>query len=474
MRAFLPLLMLALVGTLAAGVSAEGWSSPTNISSSSGDSKRPAVAVGVDGSVHVVWEDQSPGNWEIFYASRAPGGLWSPPANVSNNAGGSFRPAVAVGPDASVHVVWHDDTPGDYEIFHAVKAPGGEWSTPVNISNSSKWSYWPSLVVRAEGFVHAAWHDSTPGNWEALSASKPPDAAWSPATNISRSAGTSFTPRLLVAGDGSVHAVWQDDSSGTWEIFSASRPPEGPWSAPLNVSNTDEDSAPFAAAQSPDGSILVVWREATSSGPRLLSATKSPGRPWSAPEDIGGEVGGSERFVIGLTNDGSLHLLWDGLRAGDREILVSSRAPGGPWSSSLNISKSPVDSRLGGLATGRDGSLHVVWRDGVPGKGDTFYSERSAERAPEGAVPSEGAKVVRLTRGCTLLTSSYPNSTPAEALASAVSPAHILVSLWKPKAVGWAGYSPSYPQVSDLFRQDYGEDLFICASGEGEFARAAP
>jgi hypothetical protein len=463
------LLMLALVGMLDAGVSAEGLSSPANISNSEGESKRPAVAVGADGSVHVVWEDQSAGNWEIFYASKEPDGSWSPPTNVSQNLGGSFRPSVAVGTDGSVHVAWHDDTPGDYEIFYAVKPPGGVWSDAVNISNSSKWSFWPSLVVGAEGFLHAAWHDQTPGNWEAFSASKPPDGAWSPVTNLSNSAGTSFIPTLLIAGDGLVYAVWQDDTSGSSDVFSASRPPEGPWSAPVNLSGTGTDSAPFAAAQSPDGSLRVVWREATADGPRLLSVTRLPGQPWSSPEDLGGSVVASGRFAIGTGEDGSLYLLWDDLTLGNREVFFASKAPGGPWSPPFKVSDSPSESSLGGIATGREGSAHIVWRDEELGRGEIFYWQWFPESGSKASIPPEGMRVVRLSPGCSPVTSGYPDSTAAETLAGAVSPPQALVSLWKREAGDWLGYSPSYPSVSDLFRQDFQALFFICTSGEAEF-----
>jgi hypothetical protein len=469
-RGVLLLLALALIGAASAGASTEGWSSATNISNTRGESKRPTVAAAADGSLHAVWEDLSTGNWEILYASRGPGaGSWSPPVNISNSPGGSFRPAIAPGQDGSVHVVWHDDSPGNYDIFYAVKPPGGEWSTPLNISNSAGSSYWPSAAVAADGSVHVAWHDDTLGNWEALSASKAADGEWSPATNLSQSAGTSFIPKLLVAGDGLVYVVWQDDTSGKWEIFSASKPPDGPWSAPVNVSNSDGDSAPFAAAPAPDGSLHVVWREATANGARLLLATKFPGGTWSLPEDVSGPVGGSGAFVIGVGRDGSLDLLWEESTAGNQDVFFASRPPGGAWSSAINISASPVESDLGGLAIGADGSLHVVWRDGELNKGDVLYSEWPAAPAPGKAGPPEGMRVVPLTGGCNLVTSSYPDSSAVQALAGAVSPAHALVSLWKREAGDWLGYSPSYPLVSDLFRQDFQDLLFICTSGEAEF-----
>ncbi len=470
MRSLALLLVIALLGMmLGAGLSAEAGPAPTNISNTKGESKRPAVAVGADGSVHVAWEDQSAGNWEVFYASKEPDGPWSLPANVSNNSGGSFRPSIAVAADGSVHVAWHDDTPGDYEIFYAVKPPGGEWSDAANISNSSEWSYWPSIVLGAEGFVHAAWHDQTPGNWEAFSASKAPGGAWSHATNLSQSVGTSFIPTLLVAGDGAVHAVWQDDTFDAWDIFSASRPPEGPWSAPVNVSGTGTDSAPFAAAQSPDGSLRVVWREATTSGSRLLSATKTPGGPWSSPEDLGGSAGGSGRFVVGIGEGGTLYLAWDDSAEGDGDIFFASMDPGGSWSPSLNLSGTSGRSTEPALAVAAGGSIHVVWRDESPGRGDIFYSQRFPDGGGEGAVPLEGTRTVDLSPGCTPLTSKYPDSTPVELLATAVSPARSLVAMWTRDRGGWLGYSPSYTRFSDDFVQDSDGWFFVCTSGRAEF-----
>ena len=41
------------------------------------------------------------------------GASFGPIINLSDNAGTSFRPAIAVSGN-NVHVVWHDDTPGNY------------------------------------------------------------------------------------------------------------------------------------------------------------------------------------------------------------------------------------------------------------------------------------------------------------------------------------------------------------------------
>jgi len=462
-------LLAATVGVvlLAGAAHAQGWSQPTNISNSAGDSKRPAVAVDQDGSLHVVWEDQSSGNWDILYASRRPGERWSDPVNISNNPGGSFRPAITVGANGSVHVAWHDDTFGNWDILYAVKAADASWSEPTNISQTSGWSFWPSIVLGADDSVHVAWHDNTAGNWEVLSASKPLDGPWSPPSNLSGSAGVSFTPVLFSEKDGSVDAVWQDDASGNPEIFTASKAAGGAWSVPEDISNTATASAPFALTSIPNAGARVVWREETAEGARLFSVEKVPGEGWSVPEDLGGAVGGSGRFAIGEGKDGDLYLVWDDLWEGDREILVSTRTPDGTWSPTSNISRAQGDSTLPALAPGGDGSIHVVWRDDSPGNGEIFYSGTYPGPEANDGVPSAA---VQLDRGCNRITSTYPDSTSVRTLASAVSPPEVLLSMWKRQEDDWLGYSASYLQVSDLFEQDSQEPLFVCVSAPAQFA----
>ena len=45
----------------------QGWSALKRLTWNSGESSSPAIAVGSGNSLHVVWEDRTPGNYEIFY-----------------------------------------------------------------------------------------------------------------------------------------------------------------------------------------------------------------------------------------------------------------------------------------------------------------------------------------------------------------------------------------------------------------------
>ena len=84
----------------------------------------PAIAVSGN-NVHVVWDDDTLGNFEILYRRSFDGGAtFGPTINLSNNAGQSFRPAIAVSGN-NVHVVWDDNTPGNFDILYKRSTDGG-------------------------------------------------------------------------------------------------------------------------------------------------------------------------------------------------------------------------------------------------------------------------------------------------------------------------------------------------------------
>ncbi|HDT11228.1 MAG TPA: hypothetical protein ENN58_00670 [bacterium] len=88
----------------------------------SGSSQYPAIAVDSNNHIHVVWQDWTPGNQEIFYKKSTDSGAnWSSQTRLTWNSGNSAYPAIAVGSDNHIHVVWHDFTPGNWEIFYKKK-----------------------------------------------------------------------------------------------------------------------------------------------------------------------------------------------------------------------------------------------------------------------------------------------------------------------------------------------------------------
>ncbi len=144
------------------------WSTSKRLTWTSGDSVNPDIAVDSSGNPHVAWRDNTPGNEEIYYKRSADKGTsWSSDKRLTWNSGTSRNPSIAIGLPDDIHVVWDDDTPGNYEIYYKGSFDGGaNWSASFRETGNSGASTSPSIVFNSQGILHVVWYDYTPGNYE--------------------------------------------------------------------------------------------------------------------------------------------------------------------------------------------------------------------------------------------------------------------------------------------------------------------
>lgn len=288
------------------------WSSPLNISNNSGYSGWPQLAVDGSGAVHVVWADNTYGNYNIYYAQRGSDGIWSSPENISSNSGESHYPQLAVDVDGAIHVVWQGGSYGYKKIYYSRRGSGGTWSSPQALSNNSSDSDDQQLAVDKTGVVHVVWsHVVYPiyvsENWEIYYVRRGRDGNWSAPMNISNNLGYSRMPRLVVDGRGAVHLVWHDQVqiSGEYDIYYAERGSDGVWFSPQNISNSPGESMFPQLVVDGHGIIHVVWSE---SGTGIYYARRESNGIWSTPQIISRSWG-----AFGLAGDRNqgAHLIWE-------------------------------------------------------------------------------------------------------------------------------------------------------------------
>jgi parallel beta-helix repeat protein len=82
-----------------------------------------------------------------------------------------------------------------------------------------------------------------------------------------------------------------------------------------------------------------------------------------------------------------------------------------------------------------------------------------------------GVETLPLIAGCNPVAWTGSDATPIDTIASAVAPSGILVALWEFEAGTWLGYSPQFPEVSDLTQKNRLDVVFICTSAGGTFSR---
>lgn len=88
------------------------YSVPVDVfAASTGDSRNPDMAFDSGGTLHIVWEEGSSPNRDIFYCTRTSGGIYSGAQNLSNTTEDDANPAIHVDSSDRVHVVWQGATP---------------------------------------------------------------------------------------------------------------------------------------------------------------------------------------------------------------------------------------------------------------------------------------------------------------------------------------------------------------------------
>jgi hypothetical protein len=177
-------LVLIAVGVSAATVDdlwmgLDGSDTGGGISNNAGVSSFPSVAVLGAGNPVVAWQDDSAGDTEI-YVREWTGFAWAELGagsasgeGISNNSGTSERPSLAVDPLTDQPVVaWSDNSSGPYQIY-VRRWSGSSWdemgagsASGEGISATAGDSKAPCLGFDGLGGALVAWSDATSGNTE--------------------------------------------------------------------------------------------------------------------------------------------------------------------------------------------------------------------------------------------------------------------------------------------------------------------
>ena len=71
-----------------------------------------------DSNLYVVWQEGVSGNQEIFIRNSSNGGVtFGQAKNISNNRGTSECPSISIS-NNKLHIVWENHTLGNHEIYY--------------------------------------------------------------------------------------------------------------------------------------------------------------------------------------------------------------------------------------------------------------------------------------------------------------------------------------------------------------------
>jgi hypothetical protein len=329
------------------------------------------------GALHVFWQDDTPGNCEIYYKRSADSGTtWSAVRRLTWTAGDSRNPAVAIDSSDTIHVFWDDDTPGGMEIYYKQSQDGGDtWGATRRITWTPDFSYEPAAAVGPDDTIHIVWYGYASGDSEVYyKQSQDGGTNWSASKRLTWTAGASYTP--AVGTTSSVHVVWEDETPGPAEIYYKQSQDGGEnWSAARRITWTSGGSfMPVIAVDSADH-IHVAWYDSTPGNLEIYyKRSEDDGATWSSSQRLTWTGGGSRYIAIAIDSGNDLHIAFYDDTPGTSEIYYKSSTDGGEtWSSSQRVSWTSDTSSTPALAIGSDNALHLVWEDTTPGNWEIYY-----------------------------------------------------------------------------------------------------
>jgi hypothetical protein len=199
------------------------WNPAQRLTWTTGYSYAPAIATGSSNAVHVVWHDDTPGNNEIYYKRSTIGGAaWSVAQRLTWTPGSSLGADIATDSSNAVHVVWYDVTPGNYEIYYKRSTDGGAtWGAAQRLTWTSTYHDSPAIATDSSNAVHVVWRDDMPNNYYEIYYKRSTDGGttWSAAQRLTWNSAGSQNPAVTVGPDDAVHVVWEDSSPGNGDIY---------------------------------------------------------------------------------------------------------------------------------------------------------------------------------------------------------------------------------------------------------------
>ncbi len=187
--------------------------------------EHPVCAVDRRGWVHIVWQDtrnSTQDKREVYYKRSTDGGAtWGQDTRLTFDPNGSSDQTVAVGKDGRVHVVWHDDRDGNFEIYYKRSPDGGTtWEPDTQLTYTDTTYYvttdLPSVAVDELGRIHVVWQDKRSGI-NSIYYKRQKDSLWEPEVQLTNT--PSFGPSITVEREGTLHVVWTDYRDGNYEIY---------------------------------------------------------------------------------------------------------------------------------------------------------------------------------------------------------------------------------------------------------------
>ena len=357
--------VLGSASTFASAAPQGPWVLPASDLSVPGKSTfNPALAVAPDATTTAVWQ-RSDGTSTIRSATRPPGGSFGAPVDLSVSGKNAFSPQITTAPDGTATAVWRRFDGSNFIIQAATRAPGGSFGAPVNLSAAGQNASFPQITAAPDGTTTAVWPGSDGTNSIIQAATRPPGGSFGAPVDLSAAGQSALSPQIATAPDGTATVVWSRSDGTNSIIQAATRPPGGSFGTAVDLSAAGLPAGQGAVAPqiatAPDGTATVVWGRLGF----IQAATRPPGGSFGAPVDLSasGTLPAIRFAAVDTAPDGTTTVIWRFNATSDPDIIIqaATRPPGGSFGSPVDLSAAAQDAGDPQITSAPDGTTTAIW-----------------------------------------------------------------------------------------------------------------
>lgn len=341
------------------------WGIDTRLTNNSGSSENACAAL--SGSyLHVVWQDNTGGDCEIYYRrSTNAGSSWQSVQYLTDNTGQSVRPFIAAS-GSYVHLIWQDNTDGDYDIYYKRSTDNGaNWSSGIKLTDDSYSDEYACIALSGTD-VHVVWYSTVLFGSIYYKRSTNNGADWQ--TRVRLDAGH-WNPYAAASGS-NVHAVYDAGDADIW--YSRSTNSGVNWQTAIALSENANTLYPTTGAT---GSYVhAFWSNAEPTGYMEINYRRSTdnGANWEAETQLTSTDHYCYRPRVAVAN-AYIHLVWFDSRDSNWEIYYKrSFDNGANWGTDTRLTNNSAVSGCP-FVVGTKNTAHVVWNDNRDGNFEIYY-----------------------------------------------------------------------------------------------------
>ncbi|MBA7511255.1 hypothetical protein ES705_03246 [subsurface metagenome] len=136
----------------------------TRLTTTTYDSQYPSIAVDSNNNIHIVWQDKRDDpitKWEIYYTKlNNNGNTLVDDTRLTTTTESSQYSSIAVDSNDNIHIAWDDQRDGNYEIYYTkLDNNGNTLVDDTRLTNDSQYSYNPKIALDSNNNIHITWQD---------------------------------------------------------------------------------------------------------------------------------------------------------------------------------------------------------------------------------------------------------------------------------------------------------------------------